>query len=347
MVFVKVRETYDLHTIRNKMTVIGIHTPKPDIIKKNYPGLLMQCKMYRPVSADVRVACASMQPLDPLGVGVTEGAVAPEDVFNPILYKAVSNKGMSNIEARINLLNSQQTSLVDIDGNSAVIDTDSVTSETDEFNVYYGLLSNTHDWKHANPQAGLSMTNLKPLVYEMVYNVGDMKTAAIESPIEGVGTEPAEFNGPNYTGYVIPGNVQRILGKAKEFPFIPCTSYSLTSISAATSSAAPGFLGTNVPGNCAIDIPYLNVICGCIIVPPSKLHELYYRMVVEWTIEFSQLRPIGEITDWVGLRLIGSSTHYMNYSYTSTKEALTGSPDSILDNDSCMVSANVDVEKVM
>ena len=102
MVVVKVRETYDLHTTQNKMTVIAIHTPKPDIIKRNYPGLLMQCKMYRPVSADVRVACASVLHLDPLGVGTSPGDVAPEDVFNPILYKAMSNKGMSQLEARIN-----------------------------------------------------------------------------------------------------------------------------------------------------------------------------------------------------------------------------------------------------
>ena len=53
MVFVKVRETYDLHTVKNKMTVIGVHTPKPDIIKKNFPGLLMQCRAYRPVSCDI------------------------------------------------------------------------------------------------------------------------------------------------------------------------------------------------------------------------------------------------------------------------------------------------------
>lgn len=77
MVFVKVRETYDLHTLQDKMTVIGIHTPGSTIIKQNYPGLLMQCKGYRPVSCDVKLACASMLPLDPQGIGLEEGDVAP------------------------------------------------------------------------------------------------------------------------------------------------------------------------------------------------------------------------------------------------------------------------------
>lgn len=222
MVFVKVRETYDLHTKQNKMTIIGIHTPKPDIIKRNYPGLLMQCRAYRPVSADVRIACASVLPLDPLGVGTAEGDVAPEDVFNPILYKAMSNKGMSQLEARINAMRAGAPAGVDIDGNLASVDTDDTTSEADEFPVYYGLLSNTHDWKHANPQAGLSMNKLKPLVYEMVYNVGD----APRSFIDG---QEGDYSAPNpsdtSTGRVLVP-YERIVGKAKEFPFLNCTSYT-------------------------------------------------------------------------------------------------------------------------
>ena len=172
MVFVKVRETYDLHTVQNKMTIIGIHTPKPDIIKANFPGLLMQCKAYRPVSADVKIACASVLPLDPQGIGLAEGDVAPEDVFNPILYKAISNIGMSQIEARITANSLDATGVapvggVDVVGQTADVDVDTATAEVDEFPLYYGLLSNAHGWKTANPQSGLQMTNLRPMVFEI------------------------------------------------------------------------------------------------------------------------------------------------------------------------------------
>lgn len=340
MVFVKVRETYDLHTTKNKMTVIGIHTPKPDIIKRNYPGLLMQCRAYRPVSADVRVACASMLPLDPQGVGLAEGDVAPEDVFNPILYKAMSNKGMSQLEARINLLTHTAVGSLDVDGDCAAVEVDSVTSTADEFPIYYGLLSNTHDWKHANPQSGVSMTNLRPLVYEMNYNVGDVNASTFGS------TDPS-YRAPDYGGAAATGYIDKIIGKAKPMPFINTTSYSLTSQGAGAS--APGMTTDrgNIPFNCEMNVPYINVVCGAIVVPPSRLHELFYRMVVEWTIEFSALRPIGEITDWLGLGYLGDTTHYQNYSYEATKEALTGTKDTIMDKDSCMVSANVEVTKVM
>lgn len=336
MVFVKVRETYDLHTIKNRMTVIGIHTPKPDIIQKNFPGLLMQCRAYRPVSADVRIACASMEALDPLQVGTTEGAIAPEDAFNPILYKAMSNKGMSQLEARINYDGNGGSAYLDVAGNTAQVDTDTLTEAADEFPIYYGLLSNAHDWKHAAPQSGLEMTGLRPLVYEMVYNIGD---SISDISVPGQTSAPLPDGSVGYIGS------RAILGKAKEFPFIPCTAY------AAANAVAPGFTAGNsgdaLPYNKETTVPYMKVFCGCIIVPPSKLHELYYRMVVEWTIEFSQIRPIGEITDWLGLASLGSGTHYQNYSYDETKKALTGSEESILDSDSCMVAANVDVNKVM
>lgn len=338
MVFVKVRETYDLHTVKNKMTVIGIHTPKPDIIKRNYPGLLMQCRAYRPHHADIRVACASLMPLDPQGVGLDDGDVAPEDVFNPILYKAMSNKGMSQLEARINALRTTGSGL-DVDGNSAMVEVDSFTAISDEFNVYYGLLADTHGWKHAMPQSGLQMNDLRPLVYEMVYNVGDM----VDSVPVGSGI-PA-FSYPAADGSALNIGVQSILGKSKEMPFINCTAYSRAA-NGSDGVAEPGFK-PGFPLQCEQDVPYIPVMVAAIIVPPSRLHELFYRMVVEWTIEFSSIRSLGEITNFTGIANIGQNTHFQNYSYAAAKEAITGSPDTILEQDVCMVAANVDIDKVM
>lgn len=340
MVFVKVRETYDLHTTKNKMTVIAVHTPNPDIIKRNFPGLLMQCRAYRPVSADVRVACASVLPLDPQAIGLNSGDVAPEDMFNPILYKAMTNFGMSQLEARINGMVHGNSTTFDVAGSTAAVDSDEFTALSDEFPIYYGLLSNMHGWKHAMPQSGLTMTDLRPYVYEILYNVGD-------NAVGGGNFDGASYNYPGDDGSAVT-NVPAgyIRGNAKPLPMINCTAYSMGS--AATTYANAGFPSSdNVPNNGEVIVPWLNVIVGAIIVPPSKLHELYYRMVVEWTIEFSSIRPLSEITTINGLATIGTATHYQNYSYPSTKEVLTGDSSTILDNDACMVAANVGVTKVM
>lgn len=345
MVFVKVRETYDLHTIKNKMTVIGIHTPKPIILARNYPGLLMQCRAYRPVSADVRIACASMMPLDPLGIGTSEGDVAPEDVFNPILYKAMSNKGMSQLEARINgMIGVGPSDPIDVRGDSANVDVDSFTSADDEFPIYYGLLSNTHEWRHANPQAGLSMTGLKPYVYERLYNVGD-DPGVIAGPQADVGVNSGSFNYPDADGSQLVGSKVSITGAAKPLPFMNCTAYSPDLAANPFQPSEGASLG--LPGFKEQSIPWINCMVGAIIIPPSRLHELFFRMVVEWTIEFSQIRPYGEVTSFGGLGNIGSNSHYQNYSYEVTKKDITGDSSTILDKDSTMVSANVDVNKVM
>lgn len=337
MVFVKVRETYDLHTVKNKMSVIAIHTPDSKIIKANFPGLLMQCKAYRPASCDVRLACASVLPVDPLGVGLAEGDVAPEDLFNPILYKACSNFGMSQIEARINkLAQGTVTGLGDVRGNSASVDVEGFTNLEDEFQIYYGLLSNAHEWKHANPQAGLEMKNLKPLVYEMVYNIGDNNA---------FGSNPSVVPSPGADGSVANISVQGFRGNSKPMPMINCTSFT-------SAEVDPGFVVTPGPGQSALrnheqDVPAPKIVCGCIIVPPSRLHELFYRMVVEWTLEFSMIRPVSEITNWTGLEVMAGITHYQNYDYEATKNALTGNSDSILKSDTSLATANVDIKKVM
>lgn len=339
MVFVKVRETYDLHTVASKMSLIAIHTPHPEILIRNYPGLLMQCKAFRPVSCDVRVACASVLPMDPAGVGTEAGDVAPEDLFNPILYKATSNIGMSQIEARIFAM--QNNPANDVNGPSVNFDNDSATTLTDEFNVYYGLLSDTHGWKHANPQSGLQMTDLRPLVYEMLYNVGDNQV---------VGNGNTTNNNLLYINSddtVASTSVSAFRGSPKPLPWINCT------FPASGTPVAPGFGSANnqanvpnIPTNPNQGVPNVQVMVGAIIIPPSRLHTLYYRMVCEWTVEFSGIRSINEITNFDGLAKLGATSHYQSYSYGTAKSVL-GVEGTNLTSDTTMVSANVDINKVM
>lgn len=336
MVFVKVRETYDIKTVKNKMTVIGIHTPKAEIIKANFPGLLVQCKAYRPVSCDIVVASASALPLDPLGVGQEVGDVAPEDVFNPILYKAMTNAGMSNLESRIYALGVGSTQGADIDGPSATLDTDSTTSLTDEFGVYYSLLSNSHGWKTASPQAGLVMRDVRPLVYEVLADNG-MNNG--NGGIDGSGTN----------GYVPTQNMNNsvlniggffIKGNAKPMPFMNTTFLSFSG----GGGANVGFPDT--AGNLQQGIPAPRVMCAAIIVPPSKLRELFFRMTVEWTLEFSQIRPISEVCSWGDMSSLANTTHYQNYDYSTSSKA-EGLTDSTMTETQNMVDSNVEIKKVM
>ena len=110
--FVKVSETYDLSTQTDKMGFVGIHTPEGKLVYNMWSGLFKNFRKFRYASCDVTMACASMLPADPLQIGVEAGDIAPQDMFNPILYKAVSNDSMSTLLNRLYVGKAASTSAI-------------------------------------------------------------------------------------------------------------------------------------------------------------------------------------------------------------------------------------------
>ena len=177
MVQVRISETYDLSTKVGKMGIVGIHTPTGGLIDKMWSGLVLQTDRFRFVKCDVAMACASMLPADPLQIGVEAGAIAPQDMFNPILYRAVSNDSMNNFLAFIQNCGASSAikpilnkgSIVEVN-NANFKESDSSTV-VDQFEMYYGLLA-SDGWRKAMPQSGLTMNGLYPLVYQVVNQYG-------------------------------------------------------------------------------------------------------------------------------------------------------------------------------
>lgn len=304
MVRVSVSETYDLSTQTNKMSLIAVHTPDRELIQKTYPGLCMNSKYCRIVSQDVVIACASLEPADPLQIGTAAGSIAPEDMFNPILYKAVSNASMSQLEARLHSLN-YGGSTPAIDGHQAVVDNDDVTLMADEFPVYYALLSNRDGFKAANPQQGLSMTNLVPLVYERLDSVGTWSTQGYDLqykiPINSGEAGGGGFGLGDITPYSMRGNAKPM----PRFPTSIITGMSPQTVPSPTVRGthyqANGMDDGNPPNEQIVMPPLPICYTAAIIVPPSKLHKLYYRMVIRTHLEFSEVRPITEVTGFYSL----------------------------------------------
>ena len=59
MVFVRVSETYDLSTKVGKMGIVGIHTPKGNLITRHYGGLAQNFKYAKFVSCSVHAGKTS------------------------------------------------------------------------------------------------------------------------------------------------------------------------------------------------------------------------------------------------------------------------------------------------
>nr|QCC72708.1 capsid protein [Cressdnaviricota sp.] len=306
MVTVRVSETYDLSTKQNKMGIVGIHTPRGALISSLWGGLLQNHKMMRYVSCDVSMACASMLPADPLQIGVDAGDIAPQDMFNPILYKAVSNDSMSNLQA---WLMSVGVANAAVDKNS-VIDVNDTQFKFDDgvainqFEMYYALLSDSDAWKKAMPQAGLQMKGLFPIVHEVVYNMNadDMKGLGyVQNP-----TYPGSQDGTST--HV---NLAGMRGRALRMPAFPTIAHENNGNIKATPEQSK-----------------MDCYVAVIVLPPAKLNQLYYRLKVTWTIEFTGLRALTDINNWRYLANTGYQSYATDYATQSGKmSALEGMVD--------------------
>lgn len=313
MVVVKVSETYDLHTMRNEMGVLGIHSPSTLLLEKMYPGFFRNYKYVRIKYGNITCACASYLPADPLQVGVTLGKVAPQDMFNPILYKAVSNDSFETI---LSVVYQGQAGTLTGGSVKRTYATPSETSEYDSWDLYYGFLGQP-GWKKAMPQAGFSMKGLKPLVFEVLNTFGNQLITPNAGNINSEYVGSADGNQSLVTQFS-----RTFRGRTKVMPRLP------TVVATATT---PG-----VSPSKTVDLPV--AYCGCVILPPSKLNTLYYRLRVTWYIEFSVPRTVQsiELMDWTAE--YGGSSYYTSYADASKDmENTTDSVDTI----------GLDIEKVM
>ncbi|QIR82260.1 capsid protein [Chicken smacovirus mg2_55] len=324
MVAVRVSETYDLSTKIGKMGLVGIHTPTGDLISRMWPGLILQHKKFRFVKCDVAMACASMLPADPLQIGVEAGSIAPQDMFNPILYKAVSNESMNQFQAWLNIV--QQTAgLTGAFSKGSVVDVndpnfvgDGGTPEYDQFSMYYALLADSDGWRKAMPQAGLEMHGLYPLVFQVVSQFGsgpENSSGQFYAPLSvpGVSAPTAEDKSPtSELGTVSSVTSRSMRGPSMRMPAVD-TTFFVTRAST-DLNLLPG--GINV--DTSLDkVPPAYV--GMIILPPAKQNQLYYRLKVTWTIEFSGLRSAVDISNWFNLESIGQLAYGSDYEAQSAK----------------------------
>lgn len=308
---VQISETYDLSTKINKMGIVGVHTPIGPLVDRLYPGLVLNYKKFRYTKCDITMACASMLPADPLQVGMEAGAIAPQDMFNPILYKAVSNDTMNNFVNYIQYMADCSSTLA-LNGPSVnSVNSPSFSSGTvdmDQFQLYYSLLADPKGWRKAMPQSGLQMKNLTPLVFQVVEN-GAVTQAPYgdNDPTSGVifdeyqsmiGSKtgpneeivPPAFNTKLTTPPRTSNSVKLYRGHAIRMPWV--STKSMTNATAVVGGATilPANYdytdGTNLASNTGRVPP---TYVACMVMPPAKLNVLYYRMRVTWTVEFSGL----------------------------------------------------------
>lgn len=307
MVTVRITETYDMKTTVGKLGVVGIHTPKWGQMMRLYPGLMMNHKFARFKKCDIVGACASVLPADPLQVGVESGMVAPEDLFNPILMKAVTNEGFDTI---VNMI--YNASQVQSLGSVNEVETDGTDITADNaMDIYYALLEQNKKWKKAMPQNGFMMRGLVPIAYTLLSTYGDTKKP-LASTAGGVPVPNnlVAVNASNQDGQATSLNKTfTFRGKSVRMPRFPLQVFQHDGTGQIT------------------DYPDLETFVACLVLPPAKLHEFYYRMRVSWVVEFSEVISTTDYGTINNIKQNGIISHGANYSYAQSKSKLETETD--------------------
>lgn len=282
-VFVNYTETYDLNTVKDKLTVLGIHTPTKASLIKVCSGLFQNFKAMKIHSCDVVLGCASQLPMDPLGIGTEPGMVAPQDVMNPILFKPVTGEKLNAILESVYLQNNA--------------DVNSISErKLGHSNAYYTLLSD-NSFRKCHPQMGLIANGLVPLVHNL----------ATLRPITGKAYNLSVENdsGLPQIDYSTTGNGathgfgDEYMKDISESGTSYVSAHTGTSFISTGAIPLPSFptvitLPTGTPDNPSTtgNIPMIpKVYCGVIVMPPAILQSLYYRIQVTWHIGFYGFRP--------------------------------------------------------
>lgn len=239
-----------------------------------------------------------MLPADPLQVGVEAGDIAPQDMFNPILYTAVSNDGFSNILNR--LYNDNLSTEYGGSVNEEEIDTLVQQGQTfTAYDMYYGLLSWDGHFRKAMPQAGLEMRGLFPICYEVINNYGN--TLPIRSEDSDENLDMVRSASSTGAPLDFPVKATTFRGNSVRMPAIP--------------------LHTQANQSSDYDAWFPTTYVACIVMPPAKLHKLYYRMAIRWTIEFSEVISVADYQNLPTLGLAGRNAYSTDYAFQSSKMA--------------------------
>lgn len=176
MVKASVMEIYDLQTNVGKGTVLKVHTPTGNNIKRHLFGHFLQYKRYKYLGAKVSLIPASTLPADPLQLSYEAGDqnIDPRDMVNPILWKHYHGETMTTDVLHVqDQLDYSQDGMVDPFVSGYSIGEANYaqygTSGTAIDKVYPRALMDT-SFRKAGVQTGFS-TYVKPFVYNVTSNI--------------------------------------------------------------------------------------------------------------------------------------------------------------------------------
>lgn len=330
-------ETYDLNTAIGEMSILGIHTPQADSLKRMFKGFFAQYKKYRILGCNFSMQCASQMSLDPLQLGFEGGVADPRDILNPILFKACTGESL-NLLLNMAYNKGLNVSNAPASDNRTGSLNQVITEDSNDLRAYYALLADD-SFRREHPMKGLVVSGLKPMVHKVVTTQPFRWTGTGGDSIPGRpylmgGQAPEYFGGISGSGGVSTLTNSSVFVSNGITPMPALDTAVEQNVNFAKNSTEEN---VSLPANWFINnVP--RVYMGVIVLPPSILVRLFYRLTMVWHIEFYDFRPAFELGTIGNNMLVGSNDQsdsfadsmarcegltYFNLYHTPVSEALT------------------------
>lgn len=330
-------ETYDINTIQNELSILAIHTPQSNTLKRFFHGLYEQYSKMKVLGCNFQIACASKQDLDPTLVGFEAGQIDPRDVMNPLLFKACTGEG---INALLDQIYNASESIANTGSNLGHSIDQHIDTRSDALKAYYSLLADP-SFRKAHPQRGMTVMGLKPMVHKIVSTqpfkwissldrVGASGPDAPRITDGGSGTNSGQAVGFGaQSGSKVDGTdpvnpTVFVSNGVTEMPWLD-TAFSkiMSRVDSEPVNTKVYQLQQNIP----------RVYMGALLLPPSSgSQNLYFRIELVWHILFKDFRfaqdlaPVGGVGQFDDLDVdtpqnsnLSDQNGYFNMYHTATK----------------------------
>lgn len=324
MVKASVMEIYDLQTTVGKGTVLKVHTPTGNNVKRHLLGHFLQYKQFKYLGARVSLIPASTLPADPLQLSydVGEANIDPRDMVNPILWKHYHGETMlTDILNNNHVDNYDQEQNIDLVAGSALDEqfyNQIGTGSNQMDRVYPKSLMDT-SFRKAGIQQGFS-TFVKPFAYNVVSPVqllpferdaaGQTNTSIMGFPANAnmTGEYPVQtwsdgkltgagqnnYNSESALSVKTGGNLTLTTNRltplgwldtfSREFRF---SSQTVSTGSAITSNAPKGI---PLSGDFALCPNLPNLPMLYVLMPPAYKTEFFFRLIIKHYYAFRGFR---------------------------------------------------------
>lgn len=287
----KYQEIYDINTVSESVSVIGIHTPTGSKPRAMLSGFFTQFRKFKYSGCSLVATPAARLPLDIMNVALESGqqGANPKDVFNPILVRGCHG---DNLNAALNSIykgsfQDEGSSIGKDDFGNSVVPTSGITWEQ----MYYRMLQDP-SFKKFSMSSGIKIAGLHPLVYNVatqhqIINVGD----SVPGQITVGSDQDGELGFVNATTYRAGGSdvyqyPQFMTNRLQSLGWLDTKQMMGT-------DNAPGF--TSLP----------KIFMAAIVMPPAYRVSTAMRFVVTHYFEFKEfntsltLEGASEYYDWL------------------------------------------------